>query len=349
MKSNIKEYEAEKLNKILLQWGVEKYRVKQILDWVWRKKATSFDEMLNLPSVLRNKLKQAFLIKNGEIVKKLKSYDGTIKYLIKFENAYVESVFLPDIEDEKKATLCLSVQAGCPVGCEFCATGKLGFQRNLNASEIVEQVFIIEKDAGTKSWNIVLMGMGEPLLNYENVVKAIKFLGDEKYLNISYRKITLSTVGIAEKIIDMANNEKIKCRLSLSLHFTDDDIRKKYIPIAKKYSIKELIDACKYFSEKKKKYVTIEYILFSKLNTSKKDALKLAVLCKGWKSRVNLIPYNEIGHHRFKKPSKQEISGFSLLLRKKGINATIRKERGIDIMAACGQLSGKRKKSGSKI
>ncbi len=328
------------IRKSIFKWGFEEYRVKQILEWFWKKRVSSFNDMKNLPQTLRDILEDNFVIRKGRIKDKRESSDGSIKYVIQFgKDAFVETVYLPEFGSGRN-TLCISTQQGCPIGCLFCATGKMGFFRNLTSDEILEQILIVEDDLKQNIDNIVIMGMGEPLLNYKNLINSIELMNGKMYLNISSRKITLSTVGIADKILKLAENKDIKIRLSVSLHFTDDKMRKKYIPNVR-YSVDEIIEACKYYSLKKKKYITFEYILLKGLNDSRVDALKLAEICRGWKARVNLIPYNEVPFLDFKKSKKKDIINFSLLLRKKGVNVTVRKERGKDILAACGQLGYK--------
>lgn len=316
--------------------GFEPYRAKQILDWIWKKRVTSFDELKNIPLVLKEFLDKNYFICSGKVEKCVISADGTKKFLITFPgDTFIESVFIPSI---KHNTLCISTQSGCAVSCVFCATGKMGFKRNLEAGEILEQIILAEGTTGKKVGNIVIMGMGEPLNNYSNVIKAVRIMNADYALKIGARRITLSTIGIPDKIKKLGQEKDLIIRLSVSLHAPADTLRSKLVPWNKRFRIKEILEACRYYSDQAKKYVSFEYLLIKGVNDSLEDAIRLSKILKGWKARVNLIPFNQISSSPFECPEKKEISRFASVLKKNGINTTVRKERGSDIAAACGQL-----------
>jgi len=315
--------------------GWERYRVDQILDWIYDKKVIVFEKMTNLSKEQRKILSENYIIDFPELVeKKVSKIDGTTKFLWRLKDGNtVESVLL---FHPGRVTACISTQVGCPVKCIFCATGMSGFKRNLSAGEIVSQILAMEKETGVKVGNVVYMGMGEPFLNYDEVVKSIRMLNHPKMKNIGIRRITVSTVGIPEKILKFAN-ESLDVVLALSLHAPSNFKRDQLVPLNRKYSIEEILNAVKAYQMKTGRRVTVEYVMIREVNDHPSDAEKLADILKDLKVFVNLIPINPV-NRSFRRPSKERLLMFKRILNKKGIEAEIRMEKGTDIEAACGQL-----------
>ena len=312
----------------------KKYRAKQVYEWIV-KGASSFDEMTNLSKPFREKLSSIYEIPKVVIETKRISSDGTIKYLLKMPfGGYIESVIM---KYKHGNTICISTQVGCKMGCAFCKTGELGFKRNLLPSEMIGQIQEAEKDLNSKISNIVLMGMGEPLDNYENVVKFLKMISSEDHLNIGMRHISLSTCGIVDKIYKLAE-ENMQLTLSISLHASGDETRKKIMKIANRWSISELIEACKYYIKKTGRRISFEYIMIDGVNDKPADAERLIKLLKGVLCHVNLIPLNGENNANLKRSSKNCIYRFKNALEAGNISATIRRTLGEDIEGACGQL-----------
>lgn len=320
--------------------GEPSYRADQVYGWLV-KGVNTFDEMSNLPKSLREKLKSIFYIADVKIEKRLISnYDDTKKYLLKlYDNEYIESVLM---KYHHGYTICISTQVGCKMGCKFCATGKSGFLRNLTASEMLYQIKAIEKDNNIRISNVVLMGMGEPLDNYENVIRFLKLVSSEDNLNIGMRHISLSTCGIVDKIYDLAK-ENFQLTLSISLHAPNDEIRNKIMPINKRYNIDELLKACKYYADKTKRRISFEYAMISGVNDTKECALELFYKLRGILCHVNLIPLNSTSFEdrTLEKSKDYDIKQFVEILSKKGIPVTVRRTLGEDINASCGQLRRK--------
>lgn len=339
---NLLDLSYDELVNEVVSFGLERYRADQILDWVFDKKVNNFDEMTNLSKQHRALLKEHFTIPFLKLLeKRVSKIDGTTKFLWELEDGNtIESVM---IFHPGRITACISTQVGCPVGCTFCATGMSGFVRNLTTGEIVSQILSMEKEEGKKIGNVVYMGMGEPLLNYENTIKSIRILNHKKMGNIGIRRITISTVGIPEKIIQLAD-EGLDVKLALSLHAPTNFKRDQLVPLNRKYSVEEILNAIKVYQMKTGKRVTIEYVLIRGVNDEISDAKKLAEILKGLKVFVNLIPVNPTVAG-LSKPSKQRILAFKRILLENGIEAEIRQEKGSDIEAACGQLRLKRKVS----
>ena len=335
---NIKDYDLNELKTELINLGEKPFRAEQIFKWLYQEKAKSFDEMTNLSLDLREKLKQNYDICNFEIVKKLESIDGTKKYLfgLSDKNA-IESVLM---EYHFGKTVCVSSQIGCKMGCKFCASTGIPFVRNLTSGEIVEQILAIEQDINDKISNVVFMGIGEPFDNYDNVINAIRILNNPKGLNIGARHISISTSGIAPKIYKFAD-ENVQCTLSISLHSANNETRSSMMPVNNAYNIEELIKACKYYIEKTNKRISFEYALAKDNNDNKKAADELIKLLHGMLCHINLIPINKIENGKYIKTSNENIIKFRDYLNSKGITATIRRELGSDIDAACGQLRRK--------
>jgi len=331
---NIRDFNLEELENTLLEMGEKKYRAKQIFAWIYRNVQT-FEEMTDLSKDLIKKLEEKFYIKNLEVANFQKSKDGTIKYLFKLNDGHaIESVMM---KYKYGNTACVSNQVGCKMGCNFCASAKIGFIRNLTAGEIISQILEIEKQSGEKISNVVFMGIGEPLDNYDNVMKAIRLINDPKGLNIGARHISISTCGLVHNIKRLSD-ENLQCNLCISLHSSRDDVRTSMMPINKSYNITEVIEACKYYIEKTNRRITFEYALVDGVNDSLDDAAHLAKLLKGMLCHVNLIPINKIKDGIYEKSSTEKILAFRDFLNDKGIVATVRRELGSDISAACGQL-----------
>ena len=348
-KIDIKDLSKEELKAKMAGMDLEPYRALQVYRWLYKESAHKFDDMTDLGKDLREKLKRAFHITKLSLSDSRQSLiDGTTKYLFKLEDGNtIESVYLPE---PKRTTLCLSSQVGCKFGCSFCASAPFGFVRNLKTSEILDEVLTIKNyNKSTPITNVVFMGIGEPLDNYDNVLKAIRILNDPDAFKLGARKITISTCGIIPGIERLAG-EKLQIELSVSLHSADDDVRSKLIPINKKYPLKELIPACKAYAEKTNRIVTFEYVLLKGINSSVSDALKLASLLKGLHCKVNTIAYNQVRPVRnckisngikakgYEAPDEGEAKDFIRTLRSRHVDAMHRKSKGEDIDAGCGQL-----------
>ncbi len=339
---NIKDYNLEELKQEFIKIGEKPYRAEQVFKWLYTTNITTFDEMTNLSIELREKLKQEFSICVFNIIKKQESIDGTKKYLFDvLDGNAIETVLM---EYKHGKTLCVSSQIGCKMGCKFCASTGIKFARSLTSGEIVEQVLAVQRDENIKISNIVFMGIGEPLDNYENVINAIKILNNQKGLSIGARHISISTSGIVPKIYKLAE-ENLQCTLSISLHATTDKKRSALMPINDAYNIEELMKACKYYIEKTNRRISFEYALAKDNNDNLEDAKELVKLLKGMLCHVNLIPINKIENGAYTKSSNENIIKFRDYLNEKGIVATIRRELGSDIDAACGQLRRKNLKN----
>lgn len=335
---NIKEYNLDELQEEMLALGEKKYRAEQIFKWIYVEKIKEFDEMTNLSIELREKLKKEYTMCNFRILKKQEASDGTKKYLFDvLDGNAIESVLM---EYHHGKTICVSSQIGCKMGCKFCASTGIKFVRSLTCGEIVEQVLAVEQDIGDKISNIVFMGIGEPFDNYENVMRAIKILNNQKGLNIGARHISISTSGLVPMIYKFAD-EELQCTLSISLHATNDEKRSKMMPINNRYNIEELMKACKYYIEKTNRRISFEYALAKDNNDNLNDAKELVKLLKGMLCHVNLIPINKIENGDYVKSTNENIIKFRDYLNANGIVATIRRELGSDIDAACGQLRRK--------
>ena len=335
---NIKDYDLEDLKQELIELGEKAFRAEQIFKWLYVDKVKSFDEMTNLSLELREKLKENYNICNFKILKKLESSDGTKKYLFDIlDGNAIESVLM---QYHYGKSICVSSQVGCKMGCKFCASTGIPFIRNLSSGEIVEQILAVEQDIGEKISNVVFMGIGEPLDNYNNVIKAIRILNNQKGLNIGARHISVSTSGIVPRIYDLAK-ENIQCTLSVSLHASNDETRSSMMPINNRYNIEELMKACKDYIKITNKRISFEYALARDNNDNLDDAKMLVKLLKGMLCHVNLIPINKIENGKFTKSSNENIIKFRDYLNDHRIVATIRRELGSDIDAACGQLRRK--------
>lgn len=339
---NIKDYNLEELKEELVAIGEKKYRAEQIFKWIYVDKVKEFDEMTNLSVELREKLKENYTMCNYKILRKQESSDGTKKYLFDvLDGNAIETVLM---EYHHGKTVCVSSQIGCKMGCKFCASTGIQFVRSLSSGEIVEQILAVEQDIGDKISNIVFMGIGEPFDNYDNVMKAIRIINNQKGLNIGARHISVSTSGLVPRIYDFAN-EDLQCTLSISLHATSNEKRGSMMPVNQRYPIEELMKACKDYIAKTNKRISFEYALAKDNNDNLEDAKELVKLLKGMLCHVNLIPINKIENGKYTKSTNENIIKFRDYLNDNGIVATIRRELGSDIDAACGQLRRKNLKN----
>lgn len=343
-KIDIKSLTYDKLLENILKINLPKYKASQIFTWV-SKGVFDFSSMTNISKKDQAILKENFYITKIKIKAKQISKDGTVKYLFELEdNSFIESVVM---KYSYGFSICVSTQVGCKMNCDFCATGKAGFKRNLTPGEIISQIHMAQNDLNIKISNIVLMGMGEPLDNYNNVLKFIKVITSSEGMNFSPRRITISTCGLADKIYKLAD-ENLGIRLSISLHSPFDEERSAIMPINKKYNIKDLLKACKYYIIKTNKRITFEYSLIKDKNENKAHAMALAKLIKPLICHVNLISINKVENSKYNKVSEDDINKFKQILEKQNIPTTIRRTLGNDIDASCGQLSGKLKESSVK-
>ena len=329
---NIKDYNISELKKELENLGEKPYRAEQIFKWLYKENVTSFDEMTDLSLDLREKLKKEYSICIFKILAKQVSKDGTVKYLFDvLDGNAIETVVM---EYKYGRTICVSSQIGCKMGCKFCASTGIEFARDLTSGEIVEELLAAERDLNIKISNIVFMGIGEPLDNFDNVMKAIEIINYPKGLGIGARHISISTSGIVPKIYEIADRD-LQCTLSISLHAANDEKRSSMMPINNRYNIEELMKACRYYIEKTNKRISFEYALAKDNNDNLKSAEELVHLLKGMLCHVNLIPINKIEGGAYSKSSNKSIIEFRDYLNSRGITATIRRELGSDIDAAC--------------
>lgn len=368
MPLDIKSQSKEELEARFKAWGEPAYRVAQVLDWLYARRVTDWDAMTNLPKALREKLHGHYSLTTLELARKQGSRDTTQKFLWRLpDHSLIESVLIPanpalygEVSD--RHTLCVSTQVGCAYGCKFCASGLEGWKRNLEVEEIVEQVLAVERwnEASTNAEgrmqnaekalppaptqpsgrfidNLVIMGMGEPLANYDNLLKALKILNAPWGGGIGARKITISTSGLAPQIRKLAD-EPLQLRLALSLHGATDETRNKIMPVNRKYPLKELTAACDYYQQKKGRMITFEYILIAGVNDGLDQVVPLAKLARMLNAKVNLIPYNKVEDLSWERPSEEVQEAFLAALEKQKVTATLRREKGHDIDAACGQL-----------
>ena len=328
----------EELENLMSELGATKFRAKQIHNWIYTKSVSTIDEMTNLSKDFREQLKEVASVTETKIKVKQTSKDGTLKYLVEYSDGECVETVLMRFDNRANLTACVSLQVGCAVNCSFCATGKGGFKRNLNYKEIIEQVLTIQRDTGLKVTNIVFMGQGEPLLNLDNVLKALEIFNND--FQIGARRITISTSGIIPGINRLADMD-LQSTLAISLHAPNHKLRAEIMPIENKYPLDELKKALLNYVEKTGRRITIEYILIHNFNDTFEVAKELAHWLKDLKCNINLIPYNSVIENDYKKPSGGDIMKFKYLLEHSGKKVTVRLERGADIDAACGQLRGK--------
>jgi 23S rRNA (adenine2503-C2)-methyltransferase len=339
MKPDIKNLSTEQLEAHLAQRREPAYRVRQVRQWLFQKRAAGFAEMTNLPAPFRAWLDAEFTLNRLKVVRRLESRDGTVKFLFALgDGATIESVLIPET---KRLTLCISTQAGCGFGCAFCATAALGLKRNLSSGEIVDQVLEASRTLvpGSRITNVVLMGMGEPLANYNQTVRALEILTDSSWgIGISPRHITLSTVGLVPQIRRLM--EETSVNLAISLHAPTDELRARLMPVNRKYSLAELMDCCRALPIPRRKRITFEYVLLRGVNDSVQCALELCRLLSGVRCKVNLIPFNPHPGSVFHRPGDDSVETFQRVLHERGVQVNLRRPRGDDIAAACGQLQG---------
>lgn len=342
-KTDLTNLSLSQLTEFLVKLGLPKYRGIQVFAWLYRPHVTDFSQMTDLPKDLRDTLADRASFNWPHIAEIERATDGVAKYGFKLkDDNYIEAVLIPE---EDRNTLCVSTQVGCAMGCGFCLTGSIGFKRNLTPGEIVGQVvrvrdWLLDRNEATAGLNnIVFMGMGEPLANFDNLLVALDILVEQRGLDFSERRITVSTCGLVPKIIELG--QKTKVNLAVSLHSVDDSIRSKLMPINNKYPVAELLEACRNFPMPKRKRIMFEYILIKGVNDSEADARRLAQQLKGIPCKINLLPYNESESLPYRRPSDETIEYFQQTLWNEGYTVLIRASRGSEISAACGQLAGK--------
>jgi 23S rRNA (adenine2503-C2)-methyltransferase len=339
MKPSIKDLSLQDLAAFLAERRQPRYRARQIRQWLFQKRALSFEEMTNLSGGLRDELAENFSISRPRILRRAESRDGTVKFLFGLaDGTSIESVLIPETH---RLTLCVSTQAGCAFGCAFCATARMGFKRNLKAGEIVDQILEASRtlSAGQRITHVVLMGMGEPLANYAETLQALESITDGDWgVGISPRHVTLSTVGLVPQIEKLMAETRVN--LAISLHAASDEVRGRLMPVNRKYSLKELLDGCRKLPLPRRKRITFEYVLLGGVNDSDEDARRLVKLLRGIPSKVNLIPFNPHPGSEFHRPSDGAIGRFQNLLHDAAVQVNVRRPRGDDIQAACGQLQG---------
>jgi 23S rRNA (adenine2503-C2)-methyltransferase len=338
-KIDLKNLSPSELVEFLASFGKERYRSIQILRWLYQQGVQSFDEMTNLSKNFRQELRQISFISVLRRVRVEKAGDGTKKFLFQLEDGNrIESVLIPD---KARLTLCVSTQVGCALGCRFCLTGKIGWKRDLKASEILNQILEVRKMLPEKTsiTNIVLMGMGEPLANYRNTLKATQLMAHPDAFRFSSRRITLSTVGLLPELEEMLE-EKTPFRLAISLNASNEETRTYLMPINRRYPLNKVLALCRKFPLQRRIRITFEYVLIEGINDSSQDAKRLLRVLKGIPSKVNLIPLNEAPEIPFKRPSQERVNRFQEILMERGLTAIVRNSKGREISAACGQLQG---------
>jgi len=335
----------EDLKVTLAELGQPAFRAKQIMEWTYQreKRVESWEGMTNLPAILRSSLTEKHPLRMPEVITVSGSKDATRKLLLRLHDGeLIETVLIPASpalygEESDRRTLCVSSQVGCAYGCKFCASGLDGWKRHLTADEIVSQVLLAEKISGERINNLVFMGMGEPMANYRNFMQAVEILNAPWGVGLGARKMTVSTSGLVPRIRDLAD-QPLQIRLAISLHGASDDVRSQIMPVNKKHPVAELMEACAYYGDRKKQMITFEYILIEGVNDDPSEARLLAERARGLRAKINLIPYNTVQGLPWKRPSVEAQEEFLRILRDRGIAATIRREKGHDIDAACGQL-----------
>jgi 23S rRNA (adenine2503-C2)-methyltransferase len=331
------ELDRHELEQAMHALGVPRFRGRQVFQWLYRRGVTSFPAMTNLGAALAERLTDACAITSPAVVSRQTSSDGTTKFLLRLaDGRQIEAVFIPDTPAQ---TFCVSTQVGCAMACAFCLTGKMGLARNLSAGEIAGQVRVLAHETGLAGtpFNIVLMGMGEPLHNYDATMKALRILADEDGLAVHPRRVTLSTVGLVPALERLAL-EPMMPNLAISLHATTDEQRSRLVPVNRKYHLIDLIEACRRLPLPRRRRITFEYVMLAGVNDTMDDARRLAGLLSGLKAKVNLLPLNEAAGIPFSRPSDEHVNAFARQLAERGLTVSVRKSRGRDIRAACGQL-----------
>ena len=339
MKPNIKDLSFNEFEAYLFERKQPAYRARQVWQWLYQKRAASFADMTNLSAVFREQLAADFSISRLAIERRADSADGTVKFLFRLaDGRNIESVLIPEA---KRLTLCISTQVGCGFGCAFCATALLGLKRNLQASEIVDQILEASRTLteARRITNVVLMGMGEPLANYAQTIKALDVMSNNSWgIGISPRRITLSTVGLVPQIRKLMDETNVS--LAISLHAANDELRSQLMPVNRKYSLQQLMDCCRALPIPRRKRITFEYVLLRGVNDSAADAHSLVQLLRGVRCKINLIPFNPHGGSPYRRPQSEDVEAFQHILSSDGLQVNVRRPRGDDIAAACGQLQG---------
>jgi len=336
MKENFKQYSLCQARDALVALGLEKYRAEQVFKWIWQKNAHDFSVMTNLSKDLREDFSRRYSVRGLQIAGLEREGQDARKYLLRLEDGeHVETVF---IREGRRRTICVSCQVGCPLGCKFCATALLGFRRDLYAYEIADQARIIQETLGERCTNVVLMGMGEPFLNFDAVVGALEIMSSPLGLGIGRRHTTLSTVGLIEGMEALLKSP-VRVKLAVSLNFADEELRREFMPVAKKNPLPDILKLAKAYSLRKE-MVTFEYVMIADVNDHIRDARRLVKLLEGVPSKINLIPYNEHPRLPYRRPSEEKIDKFHGFLLSSHHTVVIRKSRGQNILAGCGQLSG---------
>lgn len=334
---NLKEMNRSELESFVFSLGLEPFRGRQIFRWIFREGVTEFDSMTDLSRKLRMEFNEKSYISRLSVEKMLESTDGSTRFIFKLDDGFfIESVLIPE---KGRLTLCVSSQAGCALRCKFCATGRMGFERNLSAGEIVDQLLQVQKHSDTRITNVVFMGMGEPTLNLNNVLKACEIMSDDYGPSLSRKKITISTVGVVhalEKFVSRAG----KLGLAVSLHSADEQVRKKIMPVAQENSLQDILAEAKRYTELSGRRVSLEYLLLGNVTDSIEDAAKLVKLIHGIPCKINLIRYNPSNGLPFKRPLEKDVQGFKEYLYPRTYAVTVRESRGLDVGGACGQLAG---------
>lgn len=334
---DLAELDLPELEATLVARGLERFRARQLFAWIYKRGVVDIESMTDLPRDLRAALASSCRIGTPEVTSRERSSDGTEKFLLKLSDGRrIESVFIPDTP---AMTFCISTQVGCAMACAFCLTGKMGLVRNLTAGEIAGQVRVLAGALGLrdKAFNIVLMGMGEPLHNYDSVMKAMRILCDEQGFHLPPRRVTLSTVGLLPAL-EKLGQEELMPNLAISLHAPTDEQRGALVPINRKYGVRDIVEACKRFPVRKRSRITFEYVMLAGVNDAPEDARRLAKLLSGVKAKVNLIPLNAAAGIPFDRPSDETVDRFARVLAERDVTVSVRKSRGRDIRAACGQL-----------
>ncbi len=342
-KKNLIGLTCSEFEHILVDLGKKPFHGRQVYKWIYKNLVFDFDEMTDIAKDIRAILKESYRVELPEVTNRQKSKDGTEKFLFRLEGGEpVEAVLIPD-DNSGRMTLCVSSQVGCSLGCKFCATGKMGFKRDLTIGEIIAQPMIMRQLYGEAAFdNMVFMGMGEPLLNYDNVMAAVDILTDSAGLMLGAKRITISTSGLVKGIRQLADSGS-KVNLALSLHASNDKLRRRIMPISNSCKLSELMEAIKYWTSIRTRRVTFEYILFKGLNDSKEHALELAGLVRGIPCKINLLSYNPVDGLDYERPDDEDMDRFAKILYPRTPAVTVRKSKGKDIDAACGQLAGKEK------
>ena len=332
---DLAEFELAELETLFEERQIPRFHARQVFRWIWKRGVTDFAAMTDLSVALRTRLGGEFGVNTPRIANRATSEDGTQKFVLKLaDHRQIESVFIPDTPAQ---TFCISTQVGCAMGCAFCLTGKMGLIRHLTAGEVAGQVRVLAHTLQLSEFNIVLMGMGEPLHNYDATMKALRIINDAQGLGVGPKRVTLSTVGLVP-MLDKLAQEELMPNLAISLHATTDEQRAAIVPPTKKYSVEDILDACRRFPLSKRSRITFEYVMLEGVNDSLEDARRLARLLTGIKAKVNLIPLNEAPGIPFDRPSDRRVDDFARRLAEHGVTVSVRRSRGRDIRAACGQL-----------